>query len=392
MGNTTYFEPYRDDDDSASTTSKEEDSDQATTVHKDPNHASSSSLPLYSVIYRAFSGCLAPTSGFKSKDSGTGDNDSGSSLQFVPRNLNKFSFEELKNATRNFGADVKLGEGGFGQVYKGWIDENTLTASKPGRGIAVAIKSLDVDSVQGYREWLAEVNFLGRLHHPNLVRLQGYCSEEEKLLLVYEYISLGNLESNLFKRGSSSSSLSWSLRMKVALGAAKGLAFLHRADINVICRDFKSSNILLDSDYNPKISDFGLAMLGPTNGMSYVSTRIMGTQGYSAPEYMSTGHLTAKCDVYSFGVVLLELLSGQQAFRPDRPSGEQCLVKWAKPYLRDKYLISRVLDRYLDGQYTWESARKAAKLALHCVATSPKSRPRMNEVVTVLKQLQGSNS
>ncbi|PIA38778.1 hypothetical protein AQUCO_02700169v1 [Aquilegia coerulea] len=203
-------------------------------------------------------------------------------------NLKSFSFSELKNATRNFRPDSVLGEGGFGSVFKGWIDENALTATKPGTGIVIAVKRLNQEGFQGHREWLVEVNYLGQLYHPNLVRLIGYCLEDEHRLLVYEFMPRGSLKNHLFRRGSYFQPLSWSLRMKVALGAAKGLAFLHSAETKVIYRDFKTSNILLDSNYNAKLSDFGLAKDGPTGDKSHVSTRVMATYGYAAPEYLAT--------------------------------------------------------------------------------------------------------
>ncbi|KAK8543442.1 hypothetical protein V6N13_136046 [Hibiscus sabdariffa] len=306
-------------------------------------------------------------------------------------NLKSFTFANLKMATRNFRPDSVLGEGGFGSVFKGWIDENSFTASKPGTGLVIAVKRLNQEGFQGHKEWLAEVNYLGQLHHPNLVKLIGYCLEDEHRLLVYEFMPRGSLENHLFRRGSYFQPLSWSLRMKVALGAAKGLAFLHSAETKVIYRDFKTSNVLLDSNYNAKLSDFGLAKDGPTGDKSHVSTRVMGTYGYAAPEYLATGHLTAKSDVYSFGVVLLEMLSGRRVVDKNRPSGEHNLVDWAKPYLANKRKMFRVLDSRLEGQYSMEGAYKAATLALRCISTEPKFRPRMSEVVIVLEQLQGSD-
>ncbi|MBA0728793.1 hypothetical protein Golax_001665 [Gossypium laxum] len=306
-------------------------------------------------------------------------------------NLKSFSFANLKTATRNFRPDSVLGEGGFGSVFKGWIDENSFNASKPGTGIVIAVKRLNQEGFQGHKEWLAEVNYLGQLYHPNLVKLIGYCSEDEHRMLVYEFMPRGSLENHLFRRGSYFQPLSWDLRMKVALGAAKGLAFLHSAEIKVIYRDFKTSNVLLDSNYNAKLSDFGLAKDGPTGDKSHVSTRVIGTYGYAAPEYLATGHLTAKSDVYSFGVVLLEMLSGRRVVDKNRPSGEHSLVDWAKPYLANKRKMFRVLDSRLEGQYSMEGAFKVATLALRCISTEPKLRPRMNEVVIRLEQLQNSN-
>eukprot|EP00262_Sarcandra_glabra_P004721 TRINITY_DN1594_c0_g1_i1.p1 TRINITY_DN1594_c0_g1~~TRINITY_DN1594_c0_g1_i1.p1 ORF type:complete len:436 (+),score=65.34 TRINITY_DN1594_c0_g1_i1:185-1492(+) len=336
----------------------------------------------------------------ESDASGSSSKISTSSVPPTPRsegeilqssNVKSFSLIELKNATRNFRPDSVLGEGGFGSVFKGWIDEHTYAATRPGTGIVIAVKRLNQESFQGHREWLAEVNYLGQLYHPNLVKLIGYCLEDEHRLLVYEFMPRGSLENHLFRRGSYFQPLSWNLRMKVALGAAKGLAFLHSAETKVIYRDFKTSNVLLDSSYNAKLSDFGLAKDGPTGDKSHVSTRVMGTYGYAAPEYLATGHLTAKSDVYSFGVVLLEMLSGRRAVDKNRPSGEHNLVEWAKPYMIHKRKIFRVLDTRLDGQYSLDGAHKVASLALQCLSTEGKFRPNMDEVVAALEQLQDAN-
>lgn len=303
-------------------------------------------------------------------------------------NLKNFSLNELRTATRNFRPDSMVGEGGFGPVFKGWIDEHSLTPTKPGTGIIIAVKKLNQQGSQGHKEWLTEINYLGQLHHPNLVKLIGYCFEDEHRLLVYEFMPRGSMENHLFRRGSYFQPLSWSIRLKVALGAARGLAFLHNAKPQVIYRDFKTSNILLDSNYNAKLSDFGLAREGPTGDKSHVSTRVMGTYGYAAPEYLATGHLTAKSDIYSFGVVLLELLTGRHAIDKNRPSGEHNLVDWAKPYLINKRRVLRVMDPRLEGQYLLDHAQKAAILTLQCLAVEPRLRPNMDDVVKALEHLQ----
>ncbi|XP_022869532.1 probable serine/threonine-protein kinase PBL9 [Olea europaea var. sylvestris] len=307
-------------------------------------------------------------------------------------NLKSFTFSDLKAATRNFRPDSVLGEGGFGSVYKGWVDEHSLAASKPGAGIVIAVKRLNQEGWQGHKEWLAEINYLGQLRHSNLVKLIGYCLEDDHRVLVYEFMPKGSMENHLFRRGSYFQPLSWSLRMRIALGAARGLAFLHSAEAKVIYRDFKTSNILLDSNYNAKLSDFGLARDGPTGDKSHVSTRVLGTYGYAAPEYLSTGHLTVRSDVYSFGVVLLEILSGKKAIDKNRPSGEHNLVEWAKPYLVNKRRMLRILDSRLEGQYSTDQALKAATVALQCLCTEPKLRPKMIEVVTALEQVQESKN
>ncbi|KAI3452817.1 hypothetical protein Pfo_009480 [Paulownia fortunei] len=301
-------------------------------------------------------------------------------------NVKAFSFNELKNATRNFRPDSLLGEGGFGYVFKGWIDDHTLTAAKPGSGLVIAVKKLKPEGFQGHKEWLTEVNYLGQLRHPNLVKLFGYCSEGDNRLLVYEFMPKGSLENHLFRRGPQP--LTWATRIKVAIGAARGLSFLHEAEEQVIYRDFKASNILLDGEFNAKLSDLGLAKAGPTGDRTHVSTQVMGTHGYAAPEYVATGRLTAKSDVYSFGVVLLELLSGCRAVDKTKVGVEQNLVDWAKPYMGDKRRLFRIMDTKLEGQYPQKGAYTAATIALQCLSHEPKLRPRMVEVLATLEQLQ----
>lgn len=303
-------------------------------------------------------------------------------------NLRVFTFTELKAATKNFKSDQVLGEGGFGRVFKGWVDGETLQPSKYGTGMLVAIKKLNPESVQGYQEWQSEVNFLGRLSHPNLVKLLGYCLEDEELLLVYEFMQKGSLENHLFRRSAGSDLLSWGTRLKIAIGAARGLAFLHSSEKQIIYRDFKSSNILLDASFNSKISDFGLAKLGPAGGESHVSTRIMGTYGYAAPEYIATGHLYVNSDVYGFGVVLLEILTGHRALDRQRPREEQQLVEWAKPLLLHKRRLKNILDVRMEGQYAFKAVMQAALIAHKCLEPDPRSRPSMKEVVEQLEQIQ----
>ncbi|GMJ07566.1 PBS1-LIKE 14, RPM1-induced protein kinase [Hibiscus trionum] len=306
------------------------------------------------------------------------------STSLLGSNLHVFTFPELRLITHNFARCNLLGEGGFGPVYKGFIDDKLRPGLKPQ---PVAVKALDLDGLQGHREWLAEIIFLGQLRHPHLVKLIGYCYEEDNRLLVYEYMPRGSLENQLFRRYSAT--LPWSTRMTIALGAAKGLAFLHEADKPVIFRDFKSSNILLDTDYNCKLSDFGLAKDGPQGGETHVTTRVMGTQGYAAPEYIMTGHLTTMSDVYSFGVVLLELLTGKRSVDNSRPGREQSLVEWARPLLRDPKKLDRLIDARLEGQFSNRGAQKVAALAYKCLSHQPKLRPSMGDVVKILDSVQG---
>ncbi|KAG4209742.1 hypothetical protein ERO13_A02G000700v2 [Gossypium hirsutum] len=294
-----------------------------------------------------------------------------------------FTLFELETITKSFRSDYILGEGGFGTVYKGYIDENVRVGLK---SLPVAVKVLNKEGLQGHREWLTEVNFLGQLRHPNLVKLIGYCCEDDHRLLVYEFMFRGSLENHLFRKATAP--LSWAKRMMIALGAAKGLAFLHNAERPVIYRDFKTSNILLDSDYTAKLSDFGLAKAGPLGDETHVSTRVMGTYGYAAPEYVMTGHLTARSDVYSFGVVLLELLTGRKSVDKTRPSKEQNLVDWARPKLNDKRKLLQIIDPRLENQYSARAAQKACSLAYYCLSQNPKARPLMSDVVETLEPLQ----
>nr|POE85146.1 isoform 2 of probable serine/threonine-protein kinase pix13 [Quercus suber] len=310
--------------------------------------------------------------------------------QILPTaNLRIFSFTELKVATRNFRPDTVLGEGGFGQVFKGWLEDKGQ--SKSGNGTVIAVKKLNSESLQGFQEWQSEVNFLGRLSHPNLVKLLGYCWEDRELLLIYEFMQKGSLENHLFGRGSAVQPLPWDIRLKIAIGAARGLAFLHTSEKQVIYRDFKASNILLDGSYTAKISDFGLAKLGPSASQSHVTTRVMGTYGYAAPEYVATGHLYVKSDVYGFGVVLVEILTGLRALDTNRPSGKHNLVDWVKPYLSERRKLKQIMDSRLEGKYPSKAVFHISQLALKCLAAEPKHRPSMKEVLEKLERFEAAN-
>lgn len=306
------------------------------------------------------------------------------SNSLVGPKLHIFTFEELREITQNFSRSNFLGEGGFGPVYKGFVNDN----SKPGlEAQVVAVKLLNSNSSQGHMEWLAEIVFLGQLRHPHLVQLIGYCYEDEHRLLVYKYMPRGNLENRLFKRYCMP--LPWQTRMKIAVGVAKGLAFLHKEEKPIIYRDLKPSNILLDNDYNAKLSDFGLATDGPEGDEVHAATRVMGTQGYAAPEYLMTGHLTTMSDVYSFGVVLLELITGKQSIDQNRPTREQNLVKWARPILKDPQKLDSLIDPILEGEYSTKGSRIAAAVAYRCLSRHVKSRPTMSNVVKILEPLLG---
>ncbi|KAL3626130.1 Serine/threonine-protein kinase pbl27 [Castilleja foliolosa] len=290
-----------------------------------------------------------------------------------------FTFRELAAATNNFKPECLIGEGGFGRVYKGRLEST---------GQVVAVKQLDRNGLQGNREFLVEVLMLSLLHHQNLVNLIGYCADGDQRLLVYEYMPLGSLEDHLHDFAPDKEPLDWNTRMKIAAGAAKGLEYLHdKANPPVIYRDLKSSNILLDEGYFPKLSDFGLAKLGPVGDKTHVSTRVMGTYGYCAPEYAMTGQLTLKSDVYSFGVVFLEIITGRKAIDNTKGAGEHNLVAWAKPLFKDRRKFPKMADPLLQGRYPMRGLYQALAVAAMCLQEQAATRPLIGDVVTALSYL-----
>ncbi|CAA6669773.1 unnamed protein product [Spirodela intermedia] len=317
---------------------------------------------------------------------------SASSTRSIPavfdekaHNLRVFDFKELSNATNDFSRLLKIGEGGFGSVYKGFIK----SPEAPGRRATVAIKTLNQNSLQGHKQWLAEVQFLGVVDHPNLVKLVGYCASDNERgiqrLLVYEYMPNKSLEHHLFNKAYPV--LPWDKRLKIVVDVAEGLRYLHEGlSIPVIFRDFKASNVLLDENFKPKLSDFGLAREGPSDGRSHVSTAVMGTHGYAAPEYIETGHLTTKSDLWAFGVVLFEILTGRRALDRNLPKPEQRLLDWVKKFPPRSHRFAAVMDPRLEQRYSAAAARMVAELANACLAKSPRDRPAMGEVVESLRR------
>ncbi|RLN07413.1 hypothetical protein C2845_PM11G10980 [Panicum miliaceum] len=299
--------------------------------------------------------------------------------------LREFRFRELRAATSDFSRLLKLGEGGFGSVYKGVV----RLPGGPAGGTVVAIKKLNPKGHQGHKQWLAEVRFLGVVEHPNLVKLIGYCAAQSERgpqrLLVYEFMSNKTLDDHLFNKAYPV--LPWDIRLEIALDAAEGLMYLHEGlEVQVIYRDFKASNVLLDEEFRAKLSDFGLAREGPSANHTHVSTAVMGTLGYAAPDYVETGHLTTKSDVWSFGVVLYEILTGRRSLERNRPKNEQKLLEWVRQYPVQSKQFSKIIDTRLGGHYSKQGTRKVAKLANSCLAKHRRDRPTMREVVKSLKQ------
>ncbi|KAI8002566.1 putative serine/threonine-protein kinase PBL21 [Camellia lanceoleosa] len=289
-----------------------------------------------------------------------------------------FMFRELAVATKNFRDANLIGEGGFGCVYKGRLDSGQL----------VAVKQLNLDGLQGNQEFIVEVLMLSLLHHRNLVTLIGYCTDGEQRLLVYEYMAMGSLEDHLFDIEPDKEPLSWSTRMKIAVGAARGLEYLHcKASPPVIYRDLKSANILLDENFNPKLSDFGLAKLGPVGDNTHVSTRVMGTYGYCAPEYAMSGKLTLKSDIYSFGVVLLELITGRKAIDSSKKPGQQNLIVWSRPFLKDRKKFIQLVDPRLQGRFPVRSLHHAVAVTAMCLQEQANFRPAIGDIAVALEYL-----
>lgn len=295
-----------------------------------------------------------------------------------------FTYRELATATNNFRLESMIGRGGFGSVYKGMLE------TTPGQLKNVAVKMLDTTGHQGDKEFLVEVLMLSLLRHEHLVTLFGYCAEGDQRLLVYEYMPFGSVEDHIHGYGSEEEVLDLSTRMQIALGSAKGLAYLHNvAQPPVIYRDLKTANILLDHGYKAKLSDFGLAKFGPSGDMSHVSTRVMGTHGYCAPEYASTGKLTMKSDIYSFGVVMLELITGRKPIGDACMGAKRLLVNWALPLFRDQE-IRKIADPMLSIQghhYLEEAVERALVLAYMCLREDANARPTVKEVVEALDNI-----
>lgn len=296
----------------------------------------------------------------------------------VSNSRSHFAYDELVQATDGFSAKNLLGEGGFGCVYKGVLADKR----------DVAVKQLKIGSGQGEREFQAEVEIISRIHHRHLVSLVGYCTCDRQRLLVYEYIPNDTLHYHL--HGEGRPIMDWATRLKVAVGSARGLAYLHEdCQPRIIHRDIKSSNILLDNNFEARVADFGLAKLAlDTN--THVTTRVMGTFGYMAPEYATSGKLTEKSDVYSFGVVLLELITGRKPVDSSQPLGDESLVEWARSLLTqalEDQDFEELVDSRLEDNYVAIEMFRMIEAAAACVRHSAARRPKMGQVLRALESL-----
>ncbi|KAF5460878.1 hypothetical protein F2P56_020717 [Juglans regia] len=285
-----------------------------------------------------------------------------------------FTLRQIKTATNNFDEANKIGEGGFGSVYKGLLSDGTL----------MAVKQLSSKSKQGNREFLNEIGMISALQHPHLVKLYGCCVEGNQLLLVYEYMENNSLARALFGPEEYQLQLDWPTRHRICVGIARGLAYLHEESrLKIVHRDIKSTNVLLDKNLNPKISDFGMAKLDEEDN-THISTRIAGTYGYMAPEYALHGYLTDKADVYSFGIVALEIVSGKTN-TSHRPKGESLhLLDWAL-VLKEKGNLLDLADPRLGSNYKKEEVMRMINVALLCANVSASVRPTMSSVVSMLE-------
>lgn len=285
-----------------------------------------------------------------------------------------FTFAELQLATGGFSQANFLAEGGFGSVHRGVLQD----------GQVVAVKQYKLASTQGDKEFCSEVEVLSCAQHRNVVMLIGFCVEDGRRLLVYEYICNGSLDSHLY--GRMQNVLDWSARQKIAVGAARGLRYLHE-ECRVGCivhRDLRPNNILLTHDFEALVGDFGLARWQPDGDMG-VETRVIGTFGYLAPEYAQSGQITEKADVYSFGIVLLELVTGRKAVDIGRPRGQQCLSEWARPLLEEN-AIHKLVDPSIGNCYVDQEVYRMMQCSSMCIRRDPHLRPRVSQV---LKMLEG---
>ncbi|KAM7480674.1 hypothetical protein LguiA_028887 [Lonicera macranthoides] len=295
----------------------------------------------------------------------------------TPINAALYSVADLQMATDSFSAENLIGEGSLGRVYRAQFDD----------GKVLAVKKINSSALPGRlsEDFMDIVSDISRLRHPNVTELVGYCSEHGQHLVLYEFLKNGSLYDFLHLSDEFSKPLTWNNRVKIALGAARALEYLHEVcSPSVVHKNFKSANILLDMELNPRLSDCGLASLVPDADQAL---NLNAGSGYSAPEVAMSGQYTIKSDVYSFGVVMLELLSGRQPFDSSRPRSEQSLVRWATPQLHDIDALAKMVDPALKGLYPVKSLSRFADVIALCVQPEPEFRPPMSEVVQALVRL-----
>ncbi|KAM7274935.1 hypothetical protein ACFE04_016801 [Oxalis oulophora] len=306
-----------------------------------------------------------------------------------PISARSFSIASLQQYTNSFSPENLIGGGMLGTVYRAQLPDGKL----------LAVKKLDkrASSQQKDDEFLELVNSIDLIRHANIVELLGYCAEHSERLLIYEYCSNGTLQDALHSDDEFKNNLSWTNRVRMALGAARALEYLHEiCDPPIVHRNFKSSNVLLDEDLSVRVSDCGLATLISSGSVSQLSGHLLSAYGYGAPEFES-GIYTIKSDVYSFGVVMLELLTGRKSYDRTRNRGEHFLVRWAIPQLHDIDALSRMVDPSLNGEYPAKSLSHFADIISRCVQSEPEFRPPMSEIVQditdmIRRERRGSNS
>ncbi|KAI8008184.1 putative leucine-rich repeat receptor-like serine/threonine-protein kinase [Camellia lanceoleosa] len=296
-------------------------------------------------------------------------------LKGLDLHTGSFTLRQIKAATKNFDVANKIGEGGFGSVYKGLLLDGTV----------IAVKQLSSKSNQGNREFVNEIGMISALQHPNLVKLYGCCIEGNQLLLVYEYMENNSLAHALFGPEEHRLTLDWPTRNRICIGIAKGLAYLHEESrLKIVHRDIKATNVLLDKNLNPKISDFGVAKLDEEEN-THISTRIVGTFGYMAPEYAMWGHLTDKADVYSFGVVALEIVSGRSAASSYRRKEDSFNLLELALDLKEKGNLMELVDPRLESDFNKEQVMVMFNVALLCTNATAAIRPTMSSVLSMLE-------
>ncbi|EYU33875.1 hypothetical protein ABFS82_08G152200 [Erythranthe guttata] len=297
-----------------------------------------------------------------------------------PITATSYTVASLQTATNSFSQENLVGEGSLGRVYRSEFSNGKIMAIKKVDNAAVSLQEED--------NFLEVISNMSRLRHPNIVALAGYCAEHGQRLLVHDYIGNGSLHDMLHFADERSKMLTWNARVRVALGTARALEYLHEVCLpSVVHRNLKSANILLDEDLNPHLSDSGLAALAPNTERQVSSTQMIGSFGYSAPEFALSGIYTVKSDVYSFGVVMLELLTGRKPLDSSRARSEQSLVRWASPQLHDIDALAKMVDPTLDGMYPAKSLSRFADIIALCVQPEPEFRPPMSEVVQALVRL-----